>query len=158
MRKPKIYLETTLFNYFFDTDRDAHPDTVKLFKDVAAGKYEAYTSQHVIEELKKADEPKRGNMLAMIPEYGITVLEFSDAADRLADIYIAAGIIPPHKRMDALHIAITAVNNLDMIFSLNFRHIVKARTILETEKINHSHGLNAIELNSPMGVEEDEKA
>ena len=28
MRTQKIYLETTLFNYYFDKDRDAHADTV----------------------------------------------------------------------------------------------------------------------------------
>ena len=44
MRTPKIYLETTLFNYFYDSERDAHTDTVALFKEIQAGKYEAYTS------------------------------------------------------------------------------------------------------------------
>ena len=38
MRVPKIYLETTMFNYYLDTDRDAHADTVKLFEEIAAGK------------------------------------------------------------------------------------------------------------------------
>jgi hypothetical protein len=28
MSVPKIYLETTVFNYYFDTERDAHEDTV----------------------------------------------------------------------------------------------------------------------------------
>ena len=152
-KKPKIYLETTLFNYYFDKDRDAHADTVRLFKDVAAGKYEAYTSQVVIDELKKAQEPKRGKMLALIPEYGIPILETSDVAGRLADIYIAEGIIPKTHRDDSMHIAIATVNKLDMIFSLNFKHIVKGRTILETGKINAWHGFRAIEFNSPMGVD-----
>lgn len=44
MRQQKIYLETTLFNYYFDIARDAHFDTVKLFDDMRIGKYEAYTS------------------------------------------------------------------------------------------------------------------
>jgi hypothetical protein len=43
MRKPKIYLETTIFNYYFDTERDAHIDTVKLFKEIKEDKYDAYT-------------------------------------------------------------------------------------------------------------------
>jgi len=38
MRKPKIYLETTIFNYFYDTARDGHADTVKLFEEIKAGK------------------------------------------------------------------------------------------------------------------------
>ena len=76
MRKPKIYLETTMFNHYFDADRDAHGDTVKLFEEIRAGKYEAYTSAYVADELDDADEPKRSNMLALINEYGVTVLNF----------------------------------------------------------------------------------
>ena len=34
MRKPKIYIETTLFNHYFDIERDAHADTVLLFMEV----------------------------------------------------------------------------------------------------------------------------
>ena len=56
MRVPRIYLETTMFNYYFDEDRDAHADTVRLFEDIAAGKYAAFTSVYVIDEL--------GNMYA----------------------------------------------------------------------------------------------
>ena len=28
----KLYLETTMFNYYFDTERDGHADTVRLFE------------------------------------------------------------------------------------------------------------------------------
>ncbi len=43
MRATGIYLETTLFNFFFDEDRGfAHDSTVALFKEIAAGKYEAF--------------------------------------------------------------------------------------------------------------------
>jgi len=52
MKKQRIYLETTMFNYYFDEDRDiAHQSTVRLFKDIAVGKYEAFTSRYVVNEL-----------------------------------------------------------------------------------------------------------
>ena len=67
MRKPKIYLETTLFNYYFDEDRDAHADTVTLFEECAAGKFETYTSDCVLAELEDTSlTEKRGKMLALI--------------------------------------------------------------------------------------------
>jgi len=53
MRK-KIYLETTMFNYYFDDDRDAHADTVTFFKECLAGKYEPFTSFYVTDELEDA--------------------------------------------------------------------------------------------------------
>ena len=158
MRKQKIYLETTLFNYYFDADRDAHADTVRLFRQIAEGKYEAYTSTYVTEELEIAPEPKRSQMLALIPEYGIRLLGPSEEARRLAEIYVAEGIIPQTHFEDSLHIAAATVNDLNMIVSLNFRHIVKQKTILATGKINILNGYHAIELNTPMEVIDHENA
>jgi predicted nucleic acid-binding protein len=157
MRKPQIYLETTLFNFYFDDDRGfAHETTLALFKEIAAGKYEAFTSTYVTDELENASEAKRGKMLELITEYGITVLAPDDEAVRLADIYIAEKVIPQKYRTDALHIAIAAVNNLDMIISMNFQHIVKRKTKLATGSINALNGYRAIEISNPMEVVEDE--
>jgi len=49
-----------------------------------------------------------------------------------------------------LHIAIATVNDLDMIVSMNFKHIVKRKTILAAGKINNLNGYRAIEIYSPM--------
>jgi hypothetical protein len=32
MSKPKAYLETTMFNYYFDVERGMHPATVAFFE------------------------------------------------------------------------------------------------------------------------------
>ena len=152
MRTPKIYLETTMFNYFFDTDRDAHAATVKLFEEIAAGQYEAYTSRPVIEELEKTKGDKQGKMLGLIADREIPILETNVEAERLADIYVEEGIIPANYRMDGLHIAITAVYDLDMIISMNFQHIVKRKTIKMTAAINSINGYRAVEIYSPMEV------
>ena len=74
MRKQKIYLETTLFNYYFDEDRENHTDAVRLFEDITAGKYEAFTSLYVVDELEKAPSEKRDKMIALIKQYGINAL------------------------------------------------------------------------------------
>jgi len=116
MRKLKVYLETTMFNYYFDKDRDAHPDTVRFFEEIAAGGYDAYTSEHVINELKRApDEEKRNKMLDLIPKYGISVLKPDTDARKLADAYVAEGVIPTDHLTDAMHIAISSVNDIDII-------------------------------------------
>ncbi len=125
MRIPKIYLETTLFNYYFDEDRDAHADTVQLFEDIAAGRYNAYTSVYVIDELVDAPDKKREKMIALIEKYNISVLALNDEAEQLADAYVDQGIIPTKYRADGIHIAVAAVHGLDIIISMNFQHIVK---------------------------------
>jgi len=150
--KPKIYIETTLFNHYFDKNRATHADTVTLFKQIAAGKYEAYTSQYVVEELEKALEPKRSQMLALIPKLGIQLVDSNDEAARLAAIYIAERIIPRTYFTDAIQIAIATVHDLPMIASANFKHIVKSKTKLATGKINALNGYRPVAIVSPKEI------
>jgi len=157
MDKPKIYLETTLFNFYFDTDRDVlHTDTVKLFAEIAEGKYEAFTSEAVVGELEKAPNPKKDRMLALIGEYGITPLPVNDAVNKLANFYVAEGIIPVKYKTDAVHIAVAAVNGLDTVVSLNFQHIVKPKVKQLANAINLVRGYRPIEIISPMEAIEHE--
>jgi hypothetical protein len=153
----KIYLETTLFNFYVEEDSgDAHTETVKLFKEIAAGKYEAYSSDYVVDELERALEGKREKMIKLFSQFGIKVLGPNTAADKLADLYVSEGIIPLKYRTDGLHIAIATVNRLDMIVSMNFQHIVKRKTVKMTGAINILNGYQAIEIYSPMEVVENE--
>ena len=64
MRMLKIYLETTLFNFYFDEKYGfSHEATVALFKEIANGKYEAYTSAYVI--VKRKTKIASGNINAL---------------------------------------------------------------------------------------------
>jgi hypothetical protein len=118
----RLYLETTLFNYYFDADRDGHTDTVKLFKAVSVGEYEAYTSNYTVTELKDAPEPKQSNMLKLIEKYGIVMLNADDESDRLADRYISEGVISPNHRYDP-HSAVEFCSFL--FFDLSLKYIKK---------------------------------
>ena len=157
MRKQKLYLETTLFNFYFDKDREAHAATVSLFEDIAAGKYNAFTSDYVVNELERTQGEKREKVLTLIERYGITVLGLDDEAEQLADIYVEQGIIPLKYRTDGVHIAVAAVNDLHMIISMNFEHIVKRKTKIETGNINISNGYRVVEIYTPMEVNDNEK-
>ena len=59
MDKPKIYLETTIFNFPFVNDApELKADTIKLFDEIRAGKYEPYTSSYALDELGKTKHPE----------------------------------------------------------------------------------------------------
>jgi hypothetical protein len=90
----KVYLETTIFNRYFEDNRDYSMETRELFGKIAHNEIAAYSSTYVIEELDKAMEPKRSKMLSLIPQYKITILEIDKRAYDLAQIYIEMGIIP----------------------------------------------------------------
>ena len=66
--------------------------------------------------------------------------------------------MPPSSTEDVQHIAVAAVNDLDMIFSLNFTHIVRKKTVTMTGLVNTVYGYKPVEIHSPMEVVERENA
>ncbi|MDR1487936.1 MAG: hypothetical protein LBT62_08125, partial [Deltaproteobacteria bacterium] len=124
----KIYLETSIFNRYFDVDPILHPATVQLFKEIKAGKFESYTSIFVIRELEEAPIEKNLKMRDIIPKFNIKILFETPKTLDFADLYMENNIISSRYLMDARHIAISVVNNLDKIISLNFKNIVRDKT------------------------------
>ncbi|MDR1872279.1 MAG: hypothetical protein LBS60_10265 [Deltaproteobacteria bacterium] len=131
---------------------------MKLFKEIKAGKFKPYTSVFVVEELENTpDDLKRNKMLDLISKYNIIIFPESDNAINLANLYIDNDIIPLKKFIDAIHIAIASINNLDKIISLNFGHIVRDKTKIFTDYINKINGYKTIEINSPLEVIDHEE-
>jgi hypothetical protein len=154
MEKPKIYLETTMFNFPFAEDAPQYrADTLRLFDIIRAGKYEPFTSPYATEELEAtATESRRLEMLKLIPNYGVKILQKTPEAERLAGLYLAGEAVPVGFYTDALHIAITTVYGLDFIVSLNFQHIVREKTIRITGEINAQEGYRAVGIYKPSEV------
>jgi predicted nucleic acid-binding protein len=148
----KVYLETTIFNRLLEDNREYNRETKELFNKISQKEIDAYSSAYVLEELDKATEPKRSNMINLIKAYEITVLEIDQKAYDLAEIYIEMGIIPIKFRVDGIHIAMAAINNMDCIVSLNFHHINKLKTKMATEIIHRMKGYNNPFICTPMEV------
>jgi hypothetical protein len=111
MRPLNIYIETSVFNFYFsEQDEEKRQHTLKLFEEIKDGKYKPHASASVLEELTKAPEPKKSNMIALISEYEMEMLLFDENAEHLADVYVNERVIPEKYRMDGVHIALTAVN------------------------------------------------
>ena len=157
MKKQKIYLETSVFGRYFEADRIDHADTTALFEACAAGRFEPYTSYYVIRELKKASSEKRNQRLELINSYNISILNISDEAEYLALRYISEGALPKHSLIDAIHIAVASINEPDIIVSLNFRHIVREKTIKLVNTINMALGYKTMEIQSPAEAMKNEK-
>ena len=137
-------METTVFNYYFDEDRQGHKDVVCLFDAVSVGQYVGYTSEYVVQELKKAPSPKRERMIQLIDRYCLTLLDPSPKVARLAESYIERGIIPASHLYDSLHIAVAAVYELDCVVSYNFQHINRVKTKILTTGVNNQSGYGAV--------------
>ena len=91
----------------------------------------------------------------LIDKYNIQELLLDEASRQLAIKYIKEGIIPAKYQDDALHIAIASVNEMDLLLSWNFQHIVKLKTKRESVGVNMLMGYGSIEIYTPREVVED---
>jgi hypothetical protein len=154
---PKIYLETTMFNFYYAPEKPGYAtlraQTRQVFDRIKTGKYEAYTSIYATGEIEdNASEERRKQMEALITDYNIKLLPISPEVTRLADLYIQAGAVPAAYPTDASHIAITAVNGLDFIVSLNFEHIARPWTVERVRRVNMAESYNLIGIYRPAEV------
>ncbi|MHC9539734.1 MAG: PIN domain nuclease [Vulcanimicrobiota bacterium] len=157
MKKLRIYIETSVINFYFaedvPSDRKA---TETLFEEIKSAKYQSYTSLAVIEEINRSPEKEKKQMLDLIKQFDLNILEVDLEAQILADIYVREGIIPEKYRNDALHIALSTVFDMDLLLSWNFKHIVKRKTRLMVNLINAREGFRNIDICTPLEVIESE--
>jgi len=153
-RPLKVYLDTSIFNFAVSTqdvprEKEA---TLKFLKDIKAGKFLAYISDVTADEILRAGEAKRNELLKLLREIDAEELLITNEADILADRDIEEKIIPVTKRNDALHIAIAVIHNIDVIVSWNFEDMVKLKTRREVPAINTLMGYKNIEICSPLEI------
>jgi hypothetical protein len=152
-KTPKVYLETTMFNYFFDYERDDHAATVAFFNALSAREFEGFTSQYVIDELKAAPEPKRTAMLGLIDSYKLHILEPNDETRRMTRVYlIMGGGIPDRKYVDASHVSCASVYRMDYLLSLNCAPINKQKIKAMVNDLNVKNGYGILIICKPQEV------
>jgi len=150
----KIYIDTSVLNFYFADDFPLEKTfTCRLFDAVRQGYYEAYISSTVLEEINAAEEEIREKLLSLVKDYELKVLVLNEEVENLAMEYISEGVIPEKYAEDAYHIAFTVINNLDILISWNFDHIVKLKTKKMVNGISYLKGLKVIEICTPGEVE-----
>ncbi len=84
------------------------------------------------------------------------VLEESDESVRLSRLYISGGAIPSEYENDARHIAVATVNDIRVIGSWNFRHMVNIDRKQKINSVNLREGLPLVDLVSPWEISYEE--
>jgi hypothetical protein len=67
-------------------------------------------------------------------------LETNESVRALAEALIKEGPIPPDSRIDAYHIAISAVHGMDYLLTWNCTHIANAAMRPKVEAVCRNHG------------------
>jgi predicted nucleic acid-binding protein len=150
--KKRVYVETTVVSYFTARpSRDiiiaAHQETTRdLWADLTA-KYETYISAIVYQEAGKGDPDQAKMRLAAMETF--SMLDIDEDARFLAERIIAGRGIPADYPEDALHIAVAAVNGMDVLVTWNLAHLSNPFTRRAIRKIVEGEGYACPEICSP---------
>jgi predicted nucleic acid-binding protein len=154
MRKLKLYLDTSVWNFFFADDAPEKRDITKRFFDsIQEDIYEIYISEVVIREINDAPEPKRKALLDLVSKYAPVELETTEETNALTEIYMDRGIVPKGKRDDAFHVAIATASEMDAVITWNYEHLANLRKSEFFNGVNLEKGYTKrLELVTPMEV------
>jgi hypothetical protein len=110
-------------------------------------KYETYISALVYEEASKGDSDQAKIRLAAIKPF--PMLDIDDEVRSLAGNIITGRGIPANYPEDALHIAIAAVNSIDVVVTWNFAHLNNPFTRRAIRQLIENEGYLCPEICSP---------
>jgi len=144
--KTKIYLDTSVISALFDERTPERLSMTSAFWS-KLDDYEVFVSTLVLEELERANVMVRDKMLSSAQSFN--VLNISEKAVELANCYLKQGIFPEKYFDDALHVALASKNQIGILVSWNFTHLVKLKTRRMVSIVNLQEDYMQIEIVSP---------
>ena len=144
-----IYMDTSVLGGCYDDEFSIWSNG--LIKDFEEGNFIPVLSTIVETEVELAPE-KIKEKLYMLLELDHIMLEPDRAVIELADEYIKRKIVSENFYDDALHIALATKNNIDVLVSWNFKHIVHFDKISKFNSVNIELGYKQIVIYSPREV------
>ena len=127
--KPKLYLETTIPSYLTaNPSRDliiaAYQQITLYWWENRRNTFEIFISQFVIDEAGQGDTEASQKRLKIISEFDL--LDINEEVANLAAMILQSGIIPKKSSIDAAHISIATVHNMQFLLTWNCTHIANA--------------------------------
>ena len=150
--KKRVYIETTVVSYFTARpSRDiivaGHQEATRDLWPALVGRHETYISAMVYEEARKGYPEQARIRLAAIETF--PMLDIDDEARLLAGKIITGRGIPAEYPEDALHIAVAAVNGIEVVVTWNFAHLNNPFTRRVVRQIVEEEGYVCPEICSP---------
>lgn len=153
MKKLKVYLDTSVISYLLQDDApERMKDTLALWEQFEAGKYDVYLSQVTLDEIDECPEPKRTTLYEYLGKILFTNLQLTQEAVDVAKRIINMGILTQKSQDDSHHIAIAVVNECDCILSWNFKHMVNIKTIKGVRAVSQLEGYKDIDIINPSAL------
>lgn len=148
----RIYVDTSVFGGCYDPEFEIWSN--RLIDLFIAGKYKAVISEVSEFELKYAPaEIKR--VLLKIPKSNCEVVRLTEEAKRLSKLYMKEKIVTEKSLVDTQHIAVATVQQVDVLVSWNFKHIVNFDKIRLYNAVNLKYGYKILEIRNPRDLTDE---
>lgn len=153
--KPRVYIETSVVSYLTAWRSPklmmaAQQQATHEWWDSERERYDLFISEVVIQEAASGD-PNAAKLRLEILNV-IDKLDVSNDARLLAAAIINETPLPTKAEVDALHIAVVAVNGLDYLLTWNCRHIANPTLRPRIESVCRSHGFNPPSICTPFDL------
>jgi predicted nucleic acid-binding protein len=148
------YIETSVWSHVFHVETpDFQRATIEFLDLVKSGAFAAHISTIVLDEVSRADVERRDQIMHQIDLVEPVLLTVNDEAEALSQRYIEAGVLPPPDHIDALHVAVATVYEMDVLVSWNQRHLANIRRRDLFNSVNRIAGYRkALEITNPLEV------
>lgn len=152
MGRKLAYIETTVVSYFTaKTSRDlliaAHQKSTHELWSRLEHEFESYVSALVYQEAGKGNPAQARRRLEALKPF--RMLEIDEEAQVLAGKILKQRGVPQEYPEDALHIAVAAVNGIEVVVTWNFAHLNNPFTRATVRRIVEGAGYVCPEFCSP---------
>jgi hypothetical protein len=143
--RPSVYVETTIVSYL--AARASRDVVIAGRQEVTRewwerrARFDLFVSQAVVDEASRGDAAVAAKRTALLG--GISVLELSAGVHELANQLLRSHAVPVSAMIDAIHIAVAAVNQVNYLLTWNCTHIANAAVRGKIEEACRSTGLQA---------------
>lgn len=137
MKKPTVYLDTTIFSVFHHRSSDVITQSNRLkTRDWWAGErhhFDLFISRVVLQELRNGNYSWQQASVRMADS--LPRLSTSNEARHLARSLIEWSVVPENKPGDALQMAITVVHEIDYLLTWNYAHLANPSAQYKLEMV-----------------------
>lgn len=157
MKKDRVYIDTSIVGGYFDIEFEV--ETKMLFNRLERNELIFVVSDLLEVELERAPERVK-NLLYRYPDESFQKVSLSNEVTQLAELYIKEKVVGPTSIEDCYHIAMATINNVDVLASWNFKHIVNIVRIRGYNSVILKNGYNLLEIRNPRDLidyENDQK-
>ena len=154
--KKKVYVETSVISNLTARRSSRVADVLmqlatEAWWERARERYALFYSSVVVEEAGRGDAEAAHRRLAVLED--LAALGYDDSAVDLANRLLRSTAVPRNSFNDAMHIAIAAVNEMDILVTWNCAHIANAETLPTIRQVCESIGYRCPEIVTPYFME-----